>query len=128
MNTINNHMSGYWLQAMHQSVATMHRLRAAKMPLPPNFSTIHERAITNFANCAVGHTFREFAPAQAFAIELSMLAPGKIIAVVSLIMSDFRSDQTKEYVVYPDSSIPATPGYITVDVLARFASPTGRQL
>jgi len=126
MTTINNHMTGYWLQAMQQLAATKHSLRDDYLPIPPEIVRLHTRAIENFAHCSTGHSFRDFEDACRWASEFSQLASlavgPRTITVCRLTMTDFRADQKTDFCVYPDDSIPMAPGYIKVEPLTRFTS------
>lgn len=121
IDTINHHMTAFWLQALHQIAATRNSLRATGSIEPPEIERLHRTAVRNFAHSSIGRTFYNYEKACNWAADIAQIS-GRTITVTRLTKTDFRSQQTTELVVYADDQIPHGPGYVTVDILTRFTS------
>lgn len=119
IDTINHHMTAFWLQALHQIAATRNSLRATGSVEPPEIDRLHRTAVRNFAHASIGRSFHTYEEASEWAAEIASIS-GRTITVTRLTKTDFRADQTTEFAAYADDQIPAGPGYVTVDILTRF--------
>lgn len=121
IDTINQHMTAFWLQALHQIAATRNSFRTTGSVEPPEIDRLHRTAVRNFAHASIGKVFTDYEKACNWASDIATIS-GRTIAVTRLTKTDFRSQQTTELAVYADNQIPAGPGYVTVDILTRFTT------
>ena len=117
--TINHHMTAFWLQALHQIAATRNSLRAAGSVEPPEIDRLHRAAVRNFAHASSGRSFDNFEKACNWASDIATISCHSI-SVTRLTKTDFRAEETTEIAVYPANQIPYGPGYIRIEILHRF--------
>jgi len=125
MTTIGRHITEYWLRSLREIAATRKRIRADKGPEPPELERLHKKALTSYANCAVGVSLRSFDLAVDYAESIAVTNPTREIAIVHLIMSPFRGEEREEWMVIPRKMIPEHPAYIKLDIIHTYNNRNG---
>ncbi len=119
IDTIQHHITAFWLQSLHQIAATRNALRADGSVESPELDRLHRTAVRNFAHASIGRSYDDFDDASAWAADLAIIS-GRTMAVTRLTKHDFRAKQTTEFAVFADSMIPDGPGYVRVETITRF--------